>query len=152
MDDTPAPELRTSMDDERQNREANRLYWETQVSVAEIADRLIMSRRALYDAIQPRPAARECSECGGGLVYRNRTSFERRQAECLECEIVVAVGAGGTETSGTEPQVEQARAAARLSPMARRPTAPAGDGGKLAGTLLAGIALGTAAGYLLRRR
>jgi hypothetical protein len=139
------------MVDEQQNREANRLYWETQISVAEIADRLIMSRRALYDAIQPRPAARECPECGGGLVYRNRTSFDRRQGECLECELEVALGAD-PDAGGAEPQVEQEAAAARLSPMARRPAAPAGDGAMLAGTLLAGLALGAAAGYLIRRR
>jgi transposase-like protein len=36
--------------------EANRLYWETDESVAEIARRFDLSRRALYDAIEPLPS------------------------------------------------------------------------------------------------
>lgn len=142
-------------------RKANRLYWETEVPVSEIADQLVMSRRALYDAIEPRPAGLACPECGITLVFRNRTAADRRQAECLECELEVDPGevdrpeVDADETAGAraaEPQVEQERVASRLSPMARRPPAGTGAGGGLATSLLAGLATGALAGYLIRRR
>src|SRR5687768_5905870 len=54
--------------------EANRLYWESDVSVAEIAQRLELSRRALYAAIQPLPAERNCERCGSPMTYENRSA------------------------------------------------------------------------------
>jgi hypothetical protein len=66
--------------------EANRLYWESDVSVAEIAQRLELSRRALYAAIQPLPAGRNCERCGGQMTYENRSARASDQAICLACE------------------------------------------------------------------
>jgi hypothetical protein len=100
--------------------EANRLYWESDVSVAEIAQRLELSRRALYAAIQPLPADRNCERCGGKMTYENRSARASDQAVCLACE---------------EP--EQVDAAVPQGP-------PAAENAmaRLAGAALAGMALG----------
>jgi len=66
--------------------EANRLYWETDESVASIAVNLELSRRALYDAVQPQPAGRSCEQCGSELVYENRSGRNADNAVCQQCE------------------------------------------------------------------
>lgn len=138
------------MPDELPGNDANQLYWETDASVAEIADQLTISRRALYDAIEPRPAGVTCTQCEAGLVFRNRTAAERRRAECLECEIEVALETvvGGAAATG---QAESARRPPRPTPV-RVPESASGHGAAVGGALLVGIALGAAAGYLLRQR
>jgi hypothetical protein len=65
--------------------EANRLYWETEDSVAEIADRLEISRRALYDAVEPLPTGADCPTCGGPLVFENRSSRTADTPSCVVC-------------------------------------------------------------------
>jgi hypothetical protein len=67
-------------------REANRLYWETEESVANIAAELELSRRALYDAVRPRPAGRNCPQCGSAMVYENRSGRHADNAVCQQCE------------------------------------------------------------------
>jgi hypothetical protein len=152
------------MPDQPYHDDANRLYWETNASVAEIADQLAISRRALYDAIEPRPAQAPCTECGVILVFRNRTAAERRRAECLECELEVALeeltggGAPGPtagptagETDG-ETDGETIRPTPGPTPVRARTATVSGNGAILGGSLLAGLALGAAAGYLIRKR
>ena len=65
--------------------EVNRLYWETDVPVAEIAQRLDISRRALYDVIRPIPASGHCSACGGELEFANRSTRAHGIATCRSC-------------------------------------------------------------------
>ena len=100
--------------------EANRLYWESDVSVAEIAQRLELSRRALYAAIQPLPAGRNCERCGGQMTYENRSARAGEHAICLACE---------------EP--EQAETVAQQAE-----PAPENATARLAGAALAGVAIG----------
>lgn len=138
------------MVEEQLRSEANRLYWETQTPVAEIADRLGISRRALYDAIDPQPAGSECPDCGGVLAFRNRTTAERTQAECLGCELEVDLA--GLDGDAAEPEVEQERVAGRSSPVRHRPTTLSGSGAALGGAMLVGIALGATVGLLVRKR
>lgn len=140
------------MPDDQPHGEANRLYWETDASVADIANRLDISRRALYDAVQPRPAGGACPECGGLLVFRNRTAEERGRAECLECDAEVVLDGMAGATNNAEPQVEQEAAAGPLSPVTRRRPVDVGSGAALGGSLLAGLALGAVAGYLFNKR
>ena len=66
--------------------EANRLYWETDHSVAEIAQQLELSRRALYDAVEPLPSGSSCTTCGSPLVYENRSARNSGQEVCPACE------------------------------------------------------------------
>lgn len=65
--------------------EVNRLYWESDESVAEISNRLGVSRRALYDLIEPLPAGTQCKSCGGDLYYGNRSAKAAGVARCLSC-------------------------------------------------------------------
>lgn len=65
--------------------EANRLYWDTDLPVGEIASRLDLSRRALYDAIRPVPATGRCARCGTRLEYPNRSSRDQGRATCRRC-------------------------------------------------------------------
>lgn len=74
------------MDDEnRAASEANRLYWESDAPVGEIATRLELSRRALYDALRPLPTGEECPRCGGALGYPNRSARASGLAICADC-------------------------------------------------------------------
>lgn len=66
-------------------KEANRLYWETDHSVADIAQQLDISRRALYNAVQPLPLDSACEVCGSPLVYENRSARTAGQAICPAC-------------------------------------------------------------------
>lgn len=148
------------MSDQQSARQANRLYWETDASVADIAEELDISRRMLYDLVEPRPAERPCPECGSPLVFRNRTALDRRHAECLVCEVEITLAApadddaaeGADHRRGVEPQVEQERAAGPLSPVASRYGPLSASGPLLGGALLLGLATGAAAAYLVRHR
>ena len=75
--------------------EANRMYWETELPVGEIAARLDLSRRALYDAIRPVPAPGNCSVCGTALVYPNRSRRDQARTSCPNC---------GAETAAAAPE------------------------------------------------
>lgn len=66
-------------------KEANRLYWETDHSVADIAQQLDISRRALYNAVLPLPLDSTCDVCGSPLVYENRSARTAGQPVCPAC-------------------------------------------------------------------
>lgn len=132
------------MADQTTRDELNRLYWQSEESVSAIADRLDISRRALYDAIDPLPVDAVCPGCGGALGFRNRTMAENREAECQRCGREVELGG----VHEPEPQVEQERAAAPLSPTRR---GAGGNGAALGAMLLVGIGLGAAVAYLIHR-
>jgi hypothetical protein len=65
--------------------EVNRLYWQTGDSVAEISNSLGISRRALYELIEPLAAGVECSSCGAELYFANRSAKSAGIARCLVC-------------------------------------------------------------------
>jgi hypothetical protein len=65
--------------------EANRLYWETDTSVADIAQQLELSRRALYDSVDPLPTSAHCEVCGTPLVYENRSARNAGVETCPAC-------------------------------------------------------------------
>lgn len=72
-------------EDARLSVELSRMYWASDLSVAGIADALGLSRRALYEALVPAPAGGSCLECGGELVYVNRSNRAMGRAECQVC-------------------------------------------------------------------
>lgn len=124
--------------------ELNRLYWESDASVSQIAGRLDISRRALYDGIEPRPADRPCPECGGPLGFRNRTALEEGTAECAECGYETRVespSAGPEPAETTPPPRERPRALADVG------NAPA-----LGSAFLTGLAMGAVVTFLVNRR
>jgi len=70
--------------------EANRLYWSSELSVAEIAQRLDLSRRALYDLVRPFPTTEPCPACGALLGYANRSARDGGRASCPDCAAAAA--------------------------------------------------------------
>ena len=69
-----------------QIREANELYWESETSVNQIADRLGLSKGGLYAAIEPLSSDSFCPLCTARLVYLNRTALEKGHLQCSKCE------------------------------------------------------------------
>lgn len=164
------------MDDPQTREELNRRYWESDASVSEIADELDISRRALYDGIEPLPAGVPCPACGGMLGFRNRTAAENQEVECAECGRELALGdargapaGAGAESADAQspdaesadaqpgrrrtprpPELEQERSAAALSPVRRVPDA--GSGMAIGGLVLLGLGMGALAAYLVRQR
>lgn len=142
------------MADDQARAEINRLYWGSDASVGEIADQLGVSRRALYDSIDPTTAGEPCPDCGSELGFRNRTAAERRDASCAECgreERLSRSAASAGAESLEDPQVEQMARGARLSPMPARNVPPTPSGVALGGALLAGLAAGAVIAYAARR-
>ena len=64
---------------------ANRLYWESDASVNEIADQMDLSKGALYQLIEPLAAEVDCPDCGAMLEYANRTALDRGLMQCSTC-------------------------------------------------------------------
>jgi hypothetical protein len=133
--------------------EANRLYWESETPIAEIADRLDLSRRALYDAVQPVTAGVRCSRCGGEMQYGNRSARKAGYAACMSCGIEELIDP--TESSA-------ARAAPPLAVLSAEPTQSIRHDMRapdlrhravvLGGAAIAGVALGSVAAWLAIRR
>jgi hypothetical protein len=139
--------------DERAIDEANRMYWEDEAPVAEIAERLDLSRRALYDALRPRSASVACSQCGADLQFGNRSARRAGVAACPSC---------GAEQAIEDPPSDESVAAPNLSvlagqaPLTIRHDMRAPDlrhrAIVIGGAAIAGVALGTVAALLATRR
>lgn len=71
---------------ETQANEANRLYWDSETSVGDIANQLGISRRGLYEAIEPKSAGLPCSECGSDMLFANRSALASGTARCPSCD------------------------------------------------------------------
>src|SRR5688572_31979845 len=69
-----------------QANEANRLYWDSETSVGDIANQLGISRRGLYEAIEPKSAGVPCSECGSDMLFANRSALASGTARCPSCD------------------------------------------------------------------
>lgn len=67
--------------------EANRLYWETETSVADIAQQLELSRRSLYDSVDPLPSGASCEVCSTPLVFENRSARNAGEESCPHCDM-----------------------------------------------------------------
>lgn len=125
--------------------EANDLYWNDMASVSEIANRFGISRRALYDIIEPRPAGVSCPSCAVEVVFVNRSAVASRTARCLICEVEIQAELPDV------PAVPGATSAAEaLVPPSRRLTADRRV--SLGGAALLGAAIGSIAVLLLFNR
>jgi len=128
--------------------EVNRLYWQTGDSVAEISNSLGISRRALYELIEPFAAGVECSSCGAELHFANRSAKGAGIASCLVCGSEQELESGTSHDDiGLAPPVEP-----------ETPGAIAASNGTgeravmIAGFALAGLVLGAVATMLIRKR
>lgn len=146
------------MIDATRSAEANRLYWETETPVAEIAERFDLSRRALYDVVSPFPAGAPCPTCGQGLHYENRSARRDGQAVCPECGAHTSLTAPDGPASEAMLEPIPAGSDMRADARAALPAADAraadlrGRAVVLGGAAIAGVAVGTIAALLARRR
>jgi len=131
--------------------EANRLYWQTDKSVAEIAEKLNVSRRALYELVKPEAAGISCSACGGVVEYANRSAKQSGTGRCKNCGAECSAGQDLEDVQEVVPPY----AAGWPRAVARR--AETDDdlrtrALKIGGIALAGAALGAAVALLVARR
>ncbi|GMR11820.1 MAG: hypothetical protein BMS9Abin29_0005 [Gemmatimonadota bacterium] len=93
-------------------RKANKLYWGSDISVNQIAEKLDLSKGRLYGLLVPLPTGDTCPDCGEETGYANRTARDRHQAMCSFC-------ADGTQAGGakatTRPTVTSSKAPTRRS-------------------------------------
>jgi hypothetical protein len=134
--------------------EANRLYWETETPVADIAARFDLSRRALYEAVRPLSAHAACPECEEPLFFENRLARRTRKASCLACGAHVEVESTAPRPG---PAHHTGRDESRTGSPRGRPTDDRSSERRaravlLSGAALAGVALGGVAAWLARRR
>jgi len=146
------------MMDEHGVAEANRLYWETDTSVADIADRFDLSRRAFYEVVTPAAAGRPCPSCGQGLQFGNRSARRDRKAMCPECGARTALEPGAEASPDAmldpAPAIRDIRADGRAvaDPGNARAADLRGRAVLLGGAAIAGVAFGTVAALFARRR
>ncbi|HEX6559329.1 MAG TPA: hypothetical protein VF021_07695 [Longimicrobiales bacterium] len=128
--------------------EVNRLYWETEQSVAEISNQLGVSRRALYEVIEPMPSGMQCSRCRAELYYSNRSAKAAGVARCLICGNEKELDADVShEDVGTIPPY-----GAGWPKAPRRARVTADRTAAIAGFAIAGVVAGTIATLLIRRK
>lgn len=135
--------------------EANRLYWETEDSVASIADRLDVSRRALYDAVQPMRAGVGCPSCGDQLAFENRSGRKLGMAVCPSCgfEQQLEPEAEPAAAMSDGPALEVVRGDAPVDRLLDlRDPDLRHRAVVLGGAAIAGVALGTVAAMIAMRR
>lgn len=135
--------------------EANRLYWDTDESVANIADRLDVSRRALYDAVHPLETGASCAACGGRLAFENRSSRKMGVAACPECgaEEHLPQNLPDDAEASHSPPLEVVRGDAPSDRMLDlRDPDLRHRAVVLGGAAIAGVAVGTVAAILAMRR
>jgi len=134
--------------------EANRLYWESDRSVNQIAHDLEISKGTLYELVRPLPAGLPCPRCGKEMVFPNRTAREKGFLTCPAC---------GLEEEESEVEGVWEEAAGRagggapvVTPEALRASRDSGSSGTrtrvVVGAALLGVAAGIALASVLRNR
>lgn len=133
-------------------QEANRLYWQTDRSIADISETLGVSRRALYELVEPEPAGASCGHCGGELAYINRSAKASSLGRCTQCgseNAVVHEDVNLLESvppyAAGWPRVENDAAHAATEDVRERAF-------KLGGIAVVGALVGAAAALLIVRR
>ena len=119
----------------------NRMYWDSDESVNRIAERLDLSKGALYGMIEPAPADGACPDCGAPLSFGNRTARDRGLAECVGCVLdeEPADQVPSRVLAAQDPELAAVREPRRWS------------GRTVAGSLLLGVVAGVLIARLLRR-
>lgn len=115
-------------------RRANELYWGSDESVNQIAERLDLSKSALYGRLGPLPAGMACPLCGEEAEYANRTARDNEELECPSC------GWEGAEDDAAPLDAQGSGGRAPVLPL------PSGDSRRV---MLGGALLGAAVGLVL---
>lgn len=127
--------------------EANRLYWETELSVADIAQQLDISRRTLYRLVEPVAVAGECIVCAQALVFENRSARTAAVATCTAC------GAEAPQQDVAADETGEDDDLADIAQNAAEPVVADPDAAmRVGGAALAGAAVGALVTLLLVRR
>ena len=124
--------------------EANQLYWSSEASVGDIANQLGISRRALYELIEPQPTGVPCSECGTETAFANRSSHAAGLARCLACGFEMAMPAARVELPPEPPAAQPAVKTNGKHAVPRGVT--------LGGIALVGLVIGAIATLIVTRR
>lgn len=145
--------------------DANRLYWESELSVSAIAEKLGISRRALYEALEPEASGVGCPDCGQPLAYANRSAQLAGEAQCVGCgleadvpvrrkgEPAVAPAASARAASILEePEAEQEEVAGPSAPLDLDALALRERAVMIGGAALAGIVIGALAAFVAKKR
>jgi hypothetical protein len=130
---------------EQVTRRANELYWGSEDSVNQIAERLDLSKSALYGLIGPLGSGCGCPICGAEVEFPNRTARERDELTCPEC------GWDGAEGE-TVPLDADPMAGPEGSARVREAVAGGDLNRVFIGSLLLGAGTALALFRLLRRR
>jgi hypothetical protein len=128
---------------EEEGNEANRLYWDTDASVGEIANQLGMSRRALYEAVEPKPSGVPCQVCGTETMFANRSALASGSARCPSCD---------AETHLPGPRAERVQPAPHVEPALANGNTRTRIAVGLGGAALVGVVVGAIATLLLTHR
>lgn len=132
-------------------KKLNRLYWESDRSVNQIAEDLGVSKGTLYDVVESRSSGVRCPACDGETVYPNRTARDRGEATCTACGLETEVTGAGSVAVGSPGSRAGARLA-ELKDRLPRPDWSMGEGREALTRLVAGTALlGVAAGILMAK-
>lgn len=129
--------------------EANRLYWQTDKSVADIAEQLGVSRRALYELITPESSGTSCAECGGDVAFTNRSAKTSAVGRCQQCGTECELTQDVRDVQETVPPIIAGWP--RVKPV-RRDDDLRMRAVKIGGVAAAGAAVGVLAGLLIVRR
>lgn len=116
--------------------------------MADIAETLGVSRRALYELVTPENAGATCTNCGGELVFVNRSAKTSSLGRCpacgTECDITIEDNHDFEED--VPPYAAGWPRAVKAS--ARKPI----PRGVKIGGLIAGVAVGALLAFLIARR
>lgn len=141
--------------------QANEQYWTSSETVSQLAERLGMSRNAMYSSVRPMPAGASCSQCDEPLVFTNRTSRSSRMATCPACEAQVSLEEGSaTPPAGKDLVSGAAIPVAPANGSQSRwedwkedvASVPAERVAMIGGAAALGVALGAAAVKAIRKR
>ena len=124
--------------------DANRRYWDSDVSVNQIAEDMGLSKSSFYGLIEQLETGLACPDCRAELVFPNRTARDRGMVSCPACAFEAhadeVLDTAEDDGAGVEP-----RGTFNL-------IASASSTRVLAGTALLGVAAGLILGSILRRR
>lgn len=131
----------------------NRLYWESDETVSDIAKQLEMSQSTLYAALEPRPTGIACSRCGASTQYLNRTGRAAGEAVCSACGTVTAAANGEQAQPVAAPEMGGEGATEKLRRFKEDLSAvPAERAALIGGAAALGVALGAAAVKVVRKK